>query len=534
MSFFWILLADIMSRVALLYGEQGLLHEYNNCVAEKLDKKWPETMRKSNLTVGFTRGIRQIKEGIVNYGSASSLLESPMGGLFNTKKHFYRLISLLLTDLGLVFDIKSPSPWQVISELRNQDIIIESDSANLKICLSIANEMRLKAYFANGGQKELFSPLLQSPDSADQSTDDPIFHDFDEDTLVRLLSTSADLHQRCYEFCLKYLQQDEVDANILRNHFFPSEALVMRNLYLRLQNFPKALKWIKSVSKDSPDYAYCVCSRGLFHAEDGAYEKAIECYETALEYSQDPSQNLVLHCHVANVLLQCSQYKKARSRLEKAMKLHDEIYGEGSETWILTVMMVYLANVFCQLQDTPSSIKTLQRAEKMQKRITHCRDMDVIALNLSMAESYSKLGQIDQSLECLDKALRLSHKIFGENNLSSELLKIHIDAAIVYGHCGRCDDAISLLERSLKRMESLYGDTPNEGKIVETEERFCFAYFNEYSDCLQNLFQIFQRLFYLLKYLRLKESCYILFHSWIKLIDVKTGKRSKTTNIIWK
>ena len=477
MSFFWIFLADIMSRVALLYGEQGLLHEYNNHVAEKLDEKWPETMRKSNVTVGFTRGIRQMQEDIVKYRPASSFLKSPVGGLFDTKKHFYRLISLLLIDLGLVFDIKSPSPWQVISELQNQDIIIESDSANLKVCLSIANEIRLKAYFANGGQKELFSPLLQIPDSTDQFADDPIFRDFDEDTLVRLLSTSYDMHQRCHELYLKYLQQDEVDANILRNHSFPSKAKVMSDLYLRLQNFPKALEWAKSVSKDSPEYADCVCFRGLVHADNGEYEKAIECYETALEYSQDPSQNLLLHCNVANVLIECSQYKKAKNKLEEVMKLHDEIYGEGSETWILTVMMFYIGAVFYQLQDMLSAIKTLQRAEKMQKRITHCGDMDVICLNLSMAQSYNKLGQIDQSVECLDKALRLSHKIFGENNLSSELLKIHIDAATVYGHCGRCDDAISLLERSLTRMESLYGDIPHKGKIVEIEGRFCFAYF---------------------------------------------------------
>ena len=477
MSFFWILLADIISRVALLYGEQALLHEYNNRVAEKLDKKWPETMQKSNLTAGFTRGIEQMKEDIFNYRPANTFLKSPVGGLFDTKKHFYRLISLLLTDLGLVFDIRSPSPWQVISELRNQDIIIESDSANLKVCLSIANEIRLKAYFANGGQKELFSPLLQSPDSTDQFTDDPIFRDIDEDTLVRLLSTSADLHQRCCEFCSKYLQQDEVDANILRNHFFPSKASVMSDLYLRLQNFPKALEWAKSVSKDSPEYADCVMVRGRFHAENRAYRKAIECYKTALEYSRRPADILVVHCNVAIVLCECSQYKKAKNWLERAINLHDEIYGEGSETWILNHSMLLLGAVFYQLEDMPSVVKTLQRAEKIQKRITHYGDMDVICLNLSMAESYSKLGQIDQSLECLDKVLRLSHKIFGENNLSSELFKIHVNAAIIYGHCGRCDDAISLLERNLTRMESLYGDIPHKGKIVEIKERFCFAYF---------------------------------------------------------
>ena len=111
------LLADIMLRVTLLYGEQDLLNEYNKYVAEKLNEKSPGTMRKSNLTAGSTRGIQQMKEDIDTYNPHNSYLRSPSGVLFDTKKDFYRLISLLLTDLGLVYSIRSPSPWQVISEL---------------------------------------------------------------------------------------------------------------------------------------------------------------------------------------------------------------------------------------------------------------------------------------------------------------------------------------------------------------------------------------------------------------------------------
>ena len=252
-----------MTRVVLLYGEEALLEEYSKYVAKELNKKSYETIKESTFSVGFTRGIRQIIDDITTYDPSNSLLKSPVGGLFNTKKHFHRLISLLLSDLGLVFDVKSPSPWQVISELRNQDIIAASDSINLKICLSIANEIRVKAYFANWGQKERFSPVLQSPGTTEQFASDPIYRDFDEDTLVRLLSTNTDLHRRCHKFCLKCVQQNEVDASILRNHSFPSKALVMSELYLRLQKFPKAVEWLKSVPKDSPDYARCAFARGV-------------------------------------------------------------------------------------------------------------------------------------------------------------------------------------------------------------------------------------------------------------------------------
>ena len=458
-----------MTRVILLYGEQALLDDYNNQVVQKLNEKSYETIQESPLSVGITRGIRQIMDDITTYHPSNSFLKSPIGGLLNTKKHFYRLISLLLSGLGSVFDVRSPSPWQVISELRNQDIIAESDRINLKVCLSIANEIRLKQYLANCGQKERFSPVLQSPDAIEQFSSDPIYHDFDENTLVRLLSTSTDWHRRCDKFCLKCVQQGEVDASILRDHSFPTKAQVMINLYTRLQKFSKALEWINSVPKDSPDYAQCAFTRGRFHADKGENKKAIEWYETALKYSQDPIHRLVLHLNVASILVEFSHHNKAKKMLEKAIKLHDEIYGQGSVTLVLSQLMLQLGAVFTQLQDEPSVIKTLQAVEDMHKRITYCSDMDVIDLNLCMAVSNSQLGQIDQSLDRLNKALRLSHEIFGEDNLSSELLRIHMHAATIYGYCGRYHEAISLLERSLKRIESLYGDTPNKGKIAEIE-----------------------------------------------------------------
>ena len=172
---------------------------------------------------------------------------SNINGLFGTKEHFYRLISLLLSDLGLAFDVRSPSPWKVISELRNQHIIAESDSTRLNVCLSIANEIRLKTYFANRGQKELFSPLFQILDTAEQSADDPFFREVDEDTLVRLLSTSADLLERCRAFALKYVQQDEVDASILRNHAsVPYSKPWLMTAHVEYSN---------SISKYPPDYA---------------------------------------------------------------------------------------------------------------------------------------------------------------------------------------------------------------------------------------------------------------------------------------
>ena len=461
-----------MTRATLLYGEQGLLDEYNNHVHEKLNEKSPKTKRKPTLSVGFTRGIRQMEEDIETYDPFYSYYNSYSGSLFGSKKDFYRLISLLLTDLGLVFDIRSPSPWKIISELQNQDIFSEANSTILKVCLSIANEIRLKTYFANGGQKELFSPLSQSSDTPEQSTDDPIFRDLDEDTLVRLMSTSIDLHRRCHEFCIEYFHRDKVDASILRKQFFSSKALVRFELYFRLQKFNKAWECLKSIPKDSPEYVKCVHYEGIHHELKGEHKKSIECYETASENSQNPFQRLSLQCYIANTLCKNKQFKECRDKLEEAMKLHDEIHGRGSKTKSLSELLLIRADLFYRLRDMPSAIKTLQRVEEIQKQITRCSDMNVMKLNLCMAASYSELCQKDQSLHYLEKALRLSRKLFGEHNLSYVLGNIYTNSALIYQKCGLHDKALPLVERNLKLLESLYGDAPEVGKIVEVKEKW--------------------------------------------------------------
>ena len=101
-----------MSRAALLHGDQGLLDEYNERVAEKLNATSSSTENKSTRTVGFMRGIQQMVADIAEYVPNDSYFGShtSMGALFDAKRQFYRLISLLLSDLGLIFDIRCPSP----------------------------------------------------------------------------------------------------------------------------------------------------------------------------------------------------------------------------------------------------------------------------------------------------------------------------------------------------------------------------------------------------------------------------------------
>ncbi len=404
-----------MTRPSFLYGNEALLDEYNERVDKKLNTKSSVTEGKSSQTIGFIRGIEQMALDLQTYYPYNSYLDTCciIGGMFAAKKEFYRLILLLLSDLGLIFGVRSPSPWEVISELRTIGVIGDSEITNIKVCLSIANEIRLKTYFANDGQKELFSPVPQYGNITEEPNDAPIFRDFGDDLVVRLLSTSFNMHQRCVEFYSKYMEQNEIDISILRNPFLQySKEFFMGQFYIRMQNFPKALEWMKSIPEDSREYAHSLDQQSGIYLHYGEHEKSIECSEKALEvhYQNEEmsSLNVVKGIHnLAAALLVAGQYEKAKIRLEEAIGKHNEIYGQSFLTIELCVLMRHLGSVYSNLGQKILAFETYKKVEQMQHRLRGVPDAEVISLYSDMATLLTEIDRHSQSLamEYMEKSV---------------------------------------------------------------------------------------------------------------------------------
>ena len=465
-------LADIMSRVSLLFGEKALLDEYNERVAVMLNARSSAKTCKPSHTVGLLRGIEQMVLDTDTYNPDFSYVGKycTTGALFDAKKQFYRLISLLLSDLGLVFDIRCSSPWEVIFGLKTRGIIGDVEAVRVKVCLSIANEIRLKTYFANKGPKELLSPISVLANAASQLPDPaPIFHYFEEDTLILLLSISIDMHRRCWEFSLNYFQSAAIDISIFRDPYNPStEASAKAILYFRLQNFPKALELLQSVSEDSPEYAACLNNQGTICSLYGELKKAVQCFEKALEVHRTRA-NSTLHLltcrnNLGSSLTAIGEYDRARMELEDTVKQHEEINGKGFETITLSRALQNLGLIYQDLGKMDLAIETYKKAEKMQNSLKHVPDFDVIHLNLQFANCSSEMDEHAQALEYAKHALYLSKKIFGEDDLSFLLSKIYVSTSTVYEHCNLNEEALSWYKRGLELLQHFFGDKPHPSK----------------------------------------------------------------------
>ena len=485
-----------MSRAVLLFGDEALLNEYNKRVAEKQNVKSSTTEGKPSQTVGVIRGMQQMMADIEKFGPSTHIV---VGALFDTKKQFYRLISLLLSNLGMIFDIRTPSPWQIISELERQGIIAVSESANIKVCLSIANEVRMKTYFANNGQKELFSPVPEFTNPAKQSVEIPVFRDFNEDMLVRLLSTSDEMCKCCREFCFKWVQGDEIDCSIFQNPpRESSKAVQLGFLYIRLQHLHKALEWLKSAPKESSDYGSSLNGQGHIYAHLGELDKSIQCLEEALQwhYQNEKSPDSLLRCinNLACVLTMAKKYKMATAKLEEGICKHKEMFGEGSPSVILMLSMQNLGNAYCKIGNVILAVETLKAAEEMQRRLATVHDDNIINQNMYMALSFSELDQHEQAEECMERAIRHSHKLYGENNVSIHLGQVYTMAGLVHSR-KRSNKAVSFFERSLEFYQQVFSDSPHIGKIITESGSKHFSKFNLpfKSEVFNNINNIFSK-----------------------------------------
>jgi tetratricopeptide (TPR) repeat protein len=465
-------LADIMSRAALLYGDEALLNDYNERVDKKLNAKSSETEGKCSKTVGVNRAMQQMVLDIETYEPFDSYMgvHTAASANFNAKNQLYRLISLLLSDLGMIFDIRCPSPWLIISELLARGIISESQSFDMRECLSFANEIRLRTYLANKGQRELISPVPHHANPKQQSAHAAVFQDVNQHILVRFLSTSNDIHKRCKEFCIKSISEDKIDSSIFRNTTAPiANALLLGLHYYRLQNFHEALEWMKTESEESPFYVDCLVAQGNIYLKSGEYDKSIKCFEEAMQLGYQKRSNAdvaKLYNGLANALIKVGKYKMAVVRMEEGISKHTEIFGEKFQSNILLGLLASLGYSYHILGDFRLALKTLKEALEMQKELKNVPDVLVAFLNMIMAVTLSELGQYAESIEYIEKALQLSYQIFGKDNLSINLAETYNVAGKVYGRCNRKDEAVSFFRRSVELYERIVGDNPHPGMIT--------------------------------------------------------------------
>ncbi|CAH1254594.1 Hypp1380 [Branchiostoma lanceolatum] len=284
-------LSDILRRVSYLTGDESLVEDYTDRVNKSVNCSPGLSRRSAMLTL--KEDIREIK-----YVELT-------GQLLDVKKEIYRFPSVAVDVLSVCCGIAIPSVWTMIEEFLKTQWISEEDAHHLTVLISISAELRLRAYIANGGQKDRLSPLIEMKLELDKhDVDDTFFESVfyipDSKMLFRYYYTAIPL-KRCI-----------VDAVLKTSH---------------------ERKIFQTAIFDTSSQTRGLMKQQLFHLDT-----SIRYLEAALEeVDMDKEKQLEILFELGNTLRKHGDCKKALDYYTQAFQvgktIHDIMYKQQSFNW---------------------------------------------------------------------------------------------------------------------------------------------------------------------------------------------------------
>ncbi|XP_066292173.1 uncharacterized protein [Branchiostoma lanceolatum] len=178
-------LSDILSTVTWVEGDKSLVEDYQ----ERLDLDAPYLVKKALITL--FDDASKYQEDIVS--------ASKPGFQYDVKKEIYRFPTLTVSSLGICFESKRNTPWEVIDALRDKELISETGAHNLSVAISIATLLRLQTYLAYGRQKEGVTTLPVLHQREKKSGEQDLQHKLPSSALLmRFYQTSIPLQIYVY------------------------------------------------------------------------------------------------------------------------------------------------------------------------------------------------------------------------------------------------------------------------------------------------------------------------------------------------
>ena len=290
-------LADVLSTCVLICGDQSLFEDYVLC-KRKISFEDDEITSSSlhdrgeeKMTVRKERILQELVEVEQQYHTSLANYIRKTGGNYVIKKDFYRFPSLVAEYLGQYYNIESSSSWETIDKLESAKWISSDGTHNLRVALSIASELRLRAYLDNQSQNEYFSDLLGLVARHDAPKDlamllQRFFFTIVplENAIKKLPETGNLLHLKDYEL---YDNNPTIKAQMymqFKQHYKAIE--ILQNVVTqRLQSFANnddaAERELSKICK--------IFGNALYFKENG--QEAIKYYEIAKNINEKLYQN---------------------------------------------------------------------------------------------------------------------------------------------------------------------------------------------------------------------------------------------------
>eukprot|EP00058_Branchiostoma_floridae_P013746 XP_002599234.1 hypothetical protein BRAFLDRAFT_64416 [Branchiostoma floridae] len=501
-------LSDILRRVALLAGDETLVQEYTGIM----------TKMPASYTTPVSMA-RRIAPKILWEDRENFFSNEPTGELLNVKKDMYRFPGIAMDLIAICCQTKCASSWDVIDELEATERITEEDATQLTVLLSIAAELRLRTYIANGGQQDSLSPLTKlnyqsKVHEVSGTTLKSIFHIPDIKALFRYYCTALPLKK-----CVIDMVEDVLDVQpkrIFKKPIYDSSHLsrgkIARNLFMletsihRLEaalkragdeanierssileelgsawachsDYNKAIgffeqslgirKLIFGEKMAHPKIVSSLNNLGMSYRALGDMKKAIAYSEQSLTMLKSLYGETTAHPDIANALHNLGSYwlkfgnsHKAINCYEQALTMKTAIYGDKAHTDISATLQ-NLGSCWCELGDQKKAISYFEKSLTMLNNIygDTSAHPDIAGALTNLGSSWEKLGDEIKAIGYSEKSLKMYKVIYGEDMAHPGIASSLHNLGSCWRQLGNYIKAISYHEQSITMRRAIYGDS---------------------------------------------------------------------------
>jgi predicted nucleotidyltransferase len=244
------LLATELASFAFIGGNENLANDYQKLINEKFSYEKFAKKILTETTILATPDLQKYNPEPIR------LIRSR--NHYNIKREVYRSVDRLIEGLRLLYVKTSANHWDTLEQLHDKGKLSEAGKKNVKIVLSIAVRLRLKAYVNNKSQIENYTL------------------NFDEE-IKRFYCTIIPLHEQIASLYNK--SNLNVEAGLKNNSLFDQSYKIIGKVALKFEKYEEACKkfaeWFKREADNPEAHYYYALTKAYQHdtktAADHAY-----------------------------------------------------------------------------------------------------------------------------------------------------------------------------------------------------------------------------------------------------------------------
>ncbi|XP_078702011.1 uncharacterized protein LOC144927985 [Branchiostoma floridae x Branchiostoma belcheri] len=502
-------LATILRNPCLIAGDQDLIDTYMNITVEILKADGGKMAQQlADETLGGT---------ITSYDDKATIT----GRLINVKKELYRFPAVSVDCLALSSGIIPTTIWKTIDEMRIEKVVDVENAHHLKVLVSISAELRLRTYFANGGQRENLSALhgqetsMQANDGIPISVLKQVFYLPNKQQFLRYYYTAIPLKSFLSTGSEKRLVSDFYDTSpgvrgkvhldlcrfrTARDYFDQALKMAKNNESERINLLPDLavacyqLGDLKNAIRYQEEFLNTIESRcviwrmdsrpaistilnnlGMACQEYGDYNKAIQYYEKELQFQRNIHGMYEAHPDIALKLCclgeawgKMGDHRKAKEYEEQAIQMCRNIHEKDNIHLNTVSLLDHVGCIWLRRGDNKKAISYFEKALQMLRNIfgESMVHPNIAALLYHLGHAWCEMGDSLRAITYSEEALQMFRNQFGlEHPRYAHTLNTLGSA---YRDLGNYTKAITYHEEALDVWNTIYGQGTANIKTADT------------------------------------------------------------------